>query len=50
MVVSAVRMRPGAMFLSKGATCLKRPQMAHRFKDVVQYVMGALVRALEGGA
>ena len=50
MVVSVVRMRPGAMFLSKGATCLKRPQVVHRLKDAVQYVIGAaLIRWVEGG-
>ncbi|KAI9930192.1 hypothetical protein ASPWEDRAFT_35484 [Aspergillus wentii DTO 134E9] len=43
MVASAVRMRtPSAMFLSKGASCLRRPQVAHRFKDVVQPQLPAL--------
>ncbi|KAK1142509.1 pyruvate dehydrogenase complex dihydrolipoamide acetyltransferase component (E2) [Aspergillus melleus] len=37
MVASAVRMRtPSAMFLSKGASCLKRPQAMHRFKETLQ--------------
>ncbi|PLB46131.1 dihydrolipoamide acetyltransferase component of pyruvate dehydrogenase [Aspergillus steynii IBT 23096] len=38
MVASAVRMRtPSAMFFSKGAaSCLKRPQAMHRFKETLQ--------------
>lgn len=42
MVASAVRMRPGAMFMSKGAACLKRPQVVHRFKDAAQTQLPAL--------
>ncbi|GLA74941.1 pyruvate dehydrogenase complex dihydrolipoamide acetyltransferase component (E2) [Aspergillus tubingensis] len=43
MVASAVRMRaPSAMFLSKGALSLKRPQTVHRFKDIAQSQLPSL--------
>ncbi|PWY90652.1 dihydrolipoamide acetyltransferase component of pyruvate dehydrogenase [Aspergillus heteromorphus CBS 117.55] len=43
MVASAVRMRtPSAMFLSKGALSLRRPQAVHRFKDVAQSQLPSL--------
>lgn len=38
MVACAVRMRPGAMLFSRGASALKRPQIVHKFKDAIQYV------------
>ncbi|PYH80161.1 dihydrolipoamide acetyltransferase component of pyruvate dehydrogenase [Aspergillus uvarum CBS 121591] len=43
MVASAVRMRtPSAMFLSKGALSLRRPQTVHRFKDLAQSQLPSL--------
>ncbi|PYH31007.1 putative pyruvate dehydrogenase complex, dihydrolipoamide acetyltransferase component [Aspergillus neoniger CBS 115656] len=43
MVASTVRMRaPSAMFLSKGALSLKRPQTVHRFKDIAQSQLPSL--------
>ena len=39
MVAAAVRMRtPSAMFMSRGAASLRRPQVSYKFQEVIQYV------------
>lgn len=39
MVAAAVRMRtPSAMFLSRGAASMRRPQVSYKFQEVMQYV------------
>jgi pyruvate dehydrogenase E2 component (dihydrolipoamide acetyltransferase) len=37
-MVAAVRMRtPGAMFLSRGAASMRRPQVSYKFQEVMKY-------------
>lgn len=40
MVAAAVRMRtPSAMFMSRGAAAMRRPQVSYKFQEVIQYVL-----------
>lgn len=39
MVASAIRMRtPSAMFMSRGAAAMRRPQVSSKLQEVIQYV------------
>ncbi|EPS27210.1 Dihydrolipoyllysine-residue acetyltransferase component of pyruvate dehydrogenase complex [Penicillium oxalicum] len=43
MVAAAVRMRtPSAMFMSRGAASLRRPQVSYKFQEVIQSQLPAL--------
>jgi pyruvate dehydrogenase E2 component (dihydrolipoamide acetyltransferase) len=40
MVAAAVRMRtPSAMFMSRGAASMRRPQVSYKFQEVIQYAL-----------
>lgn len=40
MVAAAVRMRtPSAMFMSRGAAAMRRPQVSYKFQEVIQYAL-----------